>query len=118
LHRSGRYPDLGAHREQSLEVGVGISTGKAFVGNIQTTDRLIWSAIGDTSNLAARLQGLTRKLNATIVVDSTTKMMAGTVADDFERHDSMPIRGRRQNEVVYSLPLSAEGFSASDYPAG
>ena len=115
---SVRSLDLGAHREQPLEVGVGIATGKAFVGNIQSIDRLIWSAIGDTSNLAARLQGLTRELNAAIVIDSTTRNKVGTAADDFERHDSMPIRGRRQSEDVYSLPLQAEVFTTSAHPAG
>ena len=115
---SVRSLDLGAHHEQPLEVGVGIATGKAFVGNIQSIDRLIWSAIGDTSNLAARLQGLTRELDAAIVIDSATKMKAGTVADDFERHDSMPIRGRRQSEDVYSLPLPAKVSATSAYPAG
>ena len=115
---SVRSLDLGAHREQPLEVGVGIATGKAFVGNIQSIDRLIWSAIGDTSNLAARLQGLTRELNAAIVIDSATRKKAGTMADDFERHESMPIRGRRQSEDVYSLPLRAEMFTTSAHPAG
>jgi adenylate cyclase len=102
---SVRALDLGAQRELPLEVGVGIATGKAFVGNIQSIDRLIWSAIGDTSNLAARLQVLTRDLNAAIVIDSATATGAGDAAADFERHDGMPIRGRRQTEDIYVLPL-------------
>jgi hypothetical protein len=40
----------------TLSVGVGIGTGPAFVGNIQSSDRFIWTVIGDTVNLAARLQ--------------------------------------------------------------
>jgi class 3 adenylate cyclase len=97
-----------AQREQlRLEVGVGIATGKAFVGNIHSVDRLIWSAIGDTSNLAARLQALTRELNAAIVIDTATRTSAGDAADDFERHDGMPIRGRRQTADIYALPLAA-----------
>jgi class 3 adenylate cyclase len=116
--RSVRSLDTGTQRERPMEVGVGIATGKAFVGNIQSIDRLIWSAIGDTSNLAARLQGLTRELNAAVVIDSTTRTNAGSIADDFERHDSMPIRGRRQNENVYALPLRAEDFTTSARPAG
>ena len=99
-------------------MGVGIATGKAFVGNIQSIDRLIWSAIGDTSNLAARLQGLTRELNAAIAIDSTTKMKAGRIADDFERHAGMPIRGRRRTEDVYALPLSTKVLSTSADPSG
>jgi len=43
---------------QPLSAGVGIATGEAFVGNIQAVDRMIWSAIGNTTNLAARLQSL------------------------------------------------------------
>jgi len=93
--------------EEPLRVGIGIATGKAFVGNIQSIDRLIWSAVGDISNLAARLQALTRDLNAAIVIDSVTRMKAGSLADDFRRHDSVTIRGRRQSEDVYSLPLLA-----------
>jgi adenylate cyclase len=102
--------DLRGQRVQPLEVGVGIATGKAFVGNIQSIDRLIWSAIGDTSNLAARLQALTRELNAAIVIDSATRTKVGSLANDFERHDNMHIRGRRQNENVYALPLRPEGL--------
>jgi class 3 adenylate cyclase len=103
---------LGAHHEQPLEVGVGIATGKAFVGNIQSIDRLIWSAIGDTSNLAARLQGLTRELDAAIVIDSATRAGAGDAAADFERYEGMHIRGRRQTADIYVLPLVA--FNAAE----
>jgi class 3 adenylate cyclase len=100
--------ELGAQSEQlRLEVGVGIATGKAFVGNIHSVDRLIWSAIGDTSNLAARLQAITRELNAAIVIDTVTRTSAGDAAADFERHDKMPIRGRRQTADIYALPLAA-----------
>jgi class 3 adenylate cyclase len=104
---SVRSLDLGVQQEQPLEVGVGIATGKAFVGNIQSIDRLIWSAIGDITNLAARLQSLTRNLNAAVVIDAATRTRVGDAAADFERHDDMPIRGRRRNEDVYSLAQSA-----------
>jgi adenylate cyclase len=105
--RSVRSVEVGAGRQQLLEVGVGIATGKAFVGNIQSIDRLIWRAIGDTSNLAARLQALTRELNAAIVIDSATKTGAADAAGDFERHERIPIRGRRQTADIYVLPLTS-----------
>ena len=50
--------------------------GEAFVGNIQAVDRMIWSAIGNTTNLAARLQSLTRDLGAALVIDGTTRTRA------------------------------------------
>jgi class 3 adenylate cyclase len=101
---------LGRERFESrpLEVGVGIATGKAFVGNIQAVDRLIWSAIGNTTNLAARLQSLTRELDAAIVIDVATWTAAGDAGADFEQHEKTPIRGRRQTEDVYVLPLEVK----------
>ncbi len=54
LARSGEAPG-----PAEISVGVGIATGAAFVGNIQAADRLIWTALGNTTNLAARLQAQT-----------------------------------------------------------
>lgn len=102
--RSLALGGMGPER-RSLEVGVGIATGQAFVGNIQAVDRMIWAAIGNTTNLAARLQSLSRDLNASIVIDATTWRAASDVAADFERHEKIPIRGRRQTEDVYVLLL-------------
>ena len=70
-------PTPAAINHQTLSVGVGISTGPAFVGNIQSSDRFIWTVIGDTVNLAARLQSLTRELDAAVAIDDTTFRRAG-----------------------------------------
>jgi class 3 adenylate cyclase len=92
----------------TLSVGVGIATGEAFVGNIQAVDRMIWSAIGNTTNLAARLQSLTRELDASLVIDSGTWEQAHPAAQDFERRSGVPIRGRREAQDLYALPLRAD----------
>ncbi len=89
--------------EAKLSVGVGIATGEAFVGNMQAVDRLIWSAIGNTTNLAARLQGLTRELDTAVVIDAPTWERAQTAAVGFEKHPAVPIRGRRETQDVYAL---------------
>jgi class 3 adenylate cyclase len=90
-----------------LSAGVGIATGEAWVGNIQTADRMIWSAIGNTTNLAARLQSLTRELEAAIAVDAATHSAASDVCADFERHPEIRLRGRREPRDVWALPLRA-----------
>jgi adenylate cyclase len=89
----------------SLAVGVGVATGEAFVGSIRSTDRLIWSAVGSTTNLASRLQSLTRELGASIAIDETTRERAGYVCADFVRHESVTIRGRLGRFDVFALPL-------------
>jgi adenylate cyclase len=90
---------------ETLSVGVGIATGEAFVGNIQAVDRMIWSAIGNTTNLAARLQGLTRELEAAVVIDAPAWESARAAAAGFEKRPDAPIRGRRETQDVYVLPL-------------
>ena len=97
--------DLGpASGNETLEVGIGIATGEALVGNIRSVDRLIWSAIGNTTNLAARLQALSRDMDAGIVIDSATQRAAHDDATDFTHHPEVRIRGRRETFAVYTLP--------------
>jgi len=90
----------------TLSVGVGIATGDAFVGNIQAVDRMIWSAIGNTTNLAARLQSLTRELDASVVIDHETRERAQAAAAGFEKRTDVPIRGRRETQNLYVLPMA------------
>jgi class 3 adenylate cyclase len=90
---------------EPLSVGVGIATGEAFVGNIQAVDRMIWSAIGNTTNLAARLQSLTRELEASLVIDVATWERAQSAAADFTKKPEIEIRGRRETQDVYALPM-------------
>ena len=86
----------------NLAVGVGIATGEAFVGNIRAVDRMIWSAIGNTTNLAARLQILTRDLDAALVIDHATWERAQPVSGAFQKRPGVPIRGRRETQDVYA----------------
>jgi class 3 adenylate cyclase len=66
-------------------------------------DRLIWSAIGNTTNLAARLQGMTRDLEAAVLVDSTTHAAIGDAGRDFRRYEDVAVRGRRDRIDVFAL---------------
>jgi class 3 adenylate cyclase len=100
---------VGEPGEPPIAVGCGIATGAAFVGNVRAVDRWIWTAIGATTNLAARLQALTRELEAAVVVDTPTWERAGTAGRGFERRDQVAIRGRRERVDVHVLPLSAGG---------
>lgn len=92
--------------ESPIRVGVGIATGLGFAGSIRSADRLIWTVIGDTTNLASRLQALTRDLDAAIAIDEETRRAADYVCADFELHADVAIRGQRDRRDVYALPLA------------
>ena len=60
-------------------MGIGIATGNAVAGKIGTRDQVKVTAFGPVVNLAARLEGMTRQLHASILVDETTiKLLANS----------------------------------------
>ncbi len=87
-----------------LRVGVGVATGTAYVGNVQSIDRRIWCVIGNTTNLAARLQALTRELDTAILVDHATWRAGGDAARGFVGRGDVRVKGRSEPIAVYAGP--------------
>lgn len=56
----------------SLKHGIGIHTGEALAANIGSPDRLSYLLVGDTVNLASRLQSLTKQVGAQMIISATT----------------------------------------------
>jgi adenylate cyclase len=57
---------------QDLEMGIGLNTGDVFVGLIGSEQRINYTVIGDTANLAARLQDQTKELGFPILISEST----------------------------------------------
>lgn len=93
--------------DPQLSVGVGIATGQAYVGNVKAVDHLIWTAIGNTTNLAAQLESLTRDLDAEMVVDAATWAAASQGAGDWLHVGNTVIRGRSKPIDIYAVPLAS-----------
>ncbi len=92
---------------EPLAIGVGIHTGEAFVGNMGSKRRFAYSAVGDSVNLAARVETLTGTLNQTILITDQTRQEALThdpsLADRLEKAGDHQVKGRRQPVTVHAL---------------
>ncbi len=88
----------------TADLGIGIASGHAYAGPIRTVDRTIWGVLGDTTNLAARLQTLSRELDASVVVDGATHASASDLMQGFVRHAQRPIPGRHGHIDLFALP--------------
>ena len=61
-----------SHRLHDFQMGIGVATGNAVAGKIGTSHQVKVTAFGPVVNLAARYEGMTRKLNIPILVDRNT----------------------------------------------
>ncbi len=86
----------------TMRIGVGINTGEVMVGDVGFTGKLEFAAMGDNTNLAARLEKLTREFDAGIVVSGSTY---NVVKDQFRTVSlgSTRVKGRQAPVDVYQI---------------
>jgi adenylate cyclase len=109
-----------AEGKPRLDIGIGLNTGVASVGNMGSVLRYGYTALGDSVNLSSRLEGLNKDYGTHILVNEST--YAAAKDDDFlfRELDLIRVKGKLQPVTIYELvgcksDLQASGTAADVY---
>jgi adenylate cyclase len=85
-----------------INIGVGLNTGACVVGNMGSDLRFDYSVLGDSVNLASRLEGQSKEYGFPIIVGSKTAL---AVKDKFAilELDFIMVKGKKEPEVIYAI---------------
>ena len=100
-----------AKRGTKIAARIGIATGEVLVGNIGSHERMNYTVMGDTANLASRLEGLNKQYGTELMIAETTFERAGAtiVARPL---DVVAVKGKQRGVRVYEMLAMAADNNA------
>jgi adenylate cyclase len=99
---NGYLREQGLH-EGGFKMGIGLNSGPVMSGNVGSERRLEYTALGDTTNTAARLEGMTKGTPHQLFVADTTRGMLTRPAEDLIQVGEAEVRGRVAKVMLWSL---------------
>ncbi len=97
-----------AQGKSEIRIGVGIASGRMIAGYTGTSQRATYTCVGDTVNLAARLESHTKLVGKPILIDASTQAgLEGSIKTDAE--GPVQLKGKTVEVQVFSVPVNQKG---------
>jgi adenylate cyclase len=104
--------------DHSFAMGVGLNSGTVMAGNVGSEERIEYTAIGDTTNTASRLEGMTKNHEAMVFVAASTRERMRAGAEQLTLVGEFEVRGRMGMLAVFTFSSLGDGASAGVAAAG
>jgi adenylate cyclase len=91
---------------------VGLNSGAVMAGNVGSQKRLEYTVIGDTTNTASRIEGMTKGTPHMIMLSDSTRAMMLNEHPDLEEMEAMEVRGRQAKVVIWAPAREGDGATA------
>lgn len=101
-----------------IHVGVGVNTGPAVIGNIGSKDRLDYTSIGDSVNLASRIEGLNKPYGTYVIISEATFRQLGSHNFTIRELDKVAVKGKKEAITVYEVVVFPNAKLIDEYNKG
>ncbi|MEA2273775.1 MAG: adenylate cyclase [Solirubrobacteraceae bacterium] len=86
-----------------FRMGIGLNTGQVMSGNVGSERRMEYTAVGDTTNTASRIEGMTKGTPHQLFIADATRQLLKTEADGLIEYGEVPVRGRQETIKLWAL---------------
>ncbi len=114
-----RLPNFNAWLQErglgsGFRMGIGLNSGSVLSGNVGSERRVEYAAVGDPTNVAARIEQLTKGTPHQLMLSDATKQALVDPPDDLIFVEEVELRGRRAHTKIWSLRSDADSPPTGD----